>query len=74
MQLIANWRAVLRHAWSIKFMLAAGVFTGLEFILPYVRDYLPIGSGWFTALAFIATAGGLITRLLAQRNTQEGAP
>jgi len=74
MHLVANWRAVLSHAWSIKFMLIAGVFSGLEFALPYMRGFFPLDSGVFALLAFVATAGGVISRLIAQRNTQEGAP
>ena len=72
--LLPNWRKVLVHAWSIRFMLAAGIFSGLEFILPYIEDFFPLDKGVFALLAFFATAGGLISRLLAQRNPQEGAP
>lgn len=74
MRLVANWRAVLLRAWSIKFMLAAALFSGLEFALPYMRDFFPLDQGVFALLAFFATAGGFISRLIAQRNTQEGAP
>ena len=55
-------------------MLIAGAFSGLEFALTYMRDFLPLDPDVFAALAFFATAGGLISRLIAQRNTQEGAP
>jgi hypothetical protein len=72
MRLIANWRQVLVRAWSIKFMLIAGVFSGLEFALPYLEPVFPLDPGVFALLAFFATAGGLISRLIAQRNTQEG--
>lgn len=72
MILLPNWQAVLRHAWSIKFMLAAGLFTGLEFILPYLHDVFPLDRGVFALLGFVASAGGLVSRLLAQRNPQEG--
>lgn len=73
MRLIANWQGVLQRAWSIKFMLAAGLFTGLEFILPYIKDFFPLDHGVFAALAFFATAGGLVSRLIAQRTTREGS-
>jgi hypothetical protein len=72
MHLVANWRAVLLRAWSIKFMLVAGVLSGLEFALPYMREFFPLDNGVFALLAFFATAGGLVSRLIAQRNTQEG--
>jgi hypothetical protein len=72
MRLVANWQGVLRRAWSIKFMLIAGVFSGAEFALPYTREFFPLDPGVFALLAFFATAGGLISRLIAQRNTHEG--
>jgi hypothetical protein len=55
-------------------MIVAGLFSGLEFALPYMREFFPLDPGVFAALAFFATAGGLVSRLIAQRNTQEGAP
>lgn len=73
MRLIPGWQGVLRRAWSIKFMLAAGLFTGLEFVLPYIHDFFPLDRGVFAALGFIATAGGLVSRLIAQRQTHEAA-
>lgn len=73
MTFLPNWRQVLTGAWSIRFMLAAGIFSGAEFALPYMRDFFPLDNGVFAALAFVATAGGFISRLLAQRNPQEGA-
>jgi hypothetical protein len=32
--LVANWRRVLRYAWSIRLMLFAGLLSGLELVLP----------------------------------------
>jgi hypothetical protein len=72
-RLISNWQEVLTKAWSIRFMLAAGFFSGAEFALPYMRDFFPLDNGVFAALAFVSTAGGFISRLLAQRNPHEGA-
>lgn len=71
--LLPNWREVLTRTWSIRFMLAAGIFSGAEFALPYMRDFFPLDNGVFAALAFVSTAGGFVSRLLAQRNPQEGA-
>lgn len=73
MTLLPNWRAVLLRAWSIKFMLAAALFSGLEVALPLMRDVFPLDPGGFAALAFITTAAAFISRLVAQRNTHEGA-
>lgn len=72
MFLLPNWRRVLVRAWSIRFMLIAGIFSGLEFALPYIEPVFPLDPGVFALLAFFATAAGLVSRLIAQRNTQEG--
>lgn len=70
-KLIANWRKVLRYAWSIRLMLIAGVFSGLEFTLPYFRSVFPLDEGVFAALSVVTIAAAFVTRLVAQRNTQE---
>lgn len=72
MKLVANWREVLRYAWSIKLMVLAGLFSGLEVALPFMRDFFPLDPGVFAALAFLTTAGAFVSRLIAQRNTHEG--
>ena len=43
MRLVPNWRRVLRHAWSIRFNLAALVFAAAEIILPLYQDVIPRG-------------------------------
>jgi len=42
MKLVANWRAVLRRAWSVRLMLAAGLLSGAEIALPLLDGLLPI--------------------------------
>lgn len=61
---IANWRAVLRHAWSIRLMLLAALLSGAEVALPLFEYSIP--TGIFAALSAAVTAAALIARLLAQ--------
>ena len=68
MKLIPNWREVLARAWSIRLMLAAGLFSGLEIALPLFHDVFPLDRGVFAALSLIFTAVAFVTRLLAQRS------
>ncbi|WP_184117430.1 hypothetical protein [Aminobacter sp. DSM 101952] len=42
MTLVANWRAVLRQAWSVRLMLLAALLSGIEVMLPLVGGLLPI--------------------------------
>jgi hypothetical protein len=50
MKPVANWRAVLRRAWSIRLMLLAGLLWGAEVALPLLDGILPIPPGIFAAL------------------------
>ena len=72
MRLVANWRAVLRRAWSIKLIILAGILSGAEIALPLIQDLLPIPRGVFAGLSFLATAAGLVARLVAQQSVSGG--
>lgn len=47
MRLVAEWRRVLRCAWSIRLLIIAGVLSGAEIGLPLIQDLLPIPRGVF---------------------------
>lgn len=66
MQLYDNWREIVRKAWSIRFMLLAGLLTGLEVAVPLLAGFLP--HGVFAALAGLSTCAALIARLVAQKS------
>ena len=61
----ADWRYVLRHAWSVRLLVLAALLSGVEIVLPFWSDYF--SRGLFTALSFIATAGALAARLMVQK-------
>lgn len=67
MTLVADWRAVLRHAWSIRFILLAALFSGLEVAVPLLQGLLPISPGLFAVLCFACVVGAFIARLVAQK-------
>ena len=62
--LLDDWRRVLRRAWSIRFSLLAACFTAVEVVLPFMGDFLP--RGLFVLLAFGASLGATVARLVAQ--------
>jgi hypothetical protein len=64
--LVTDWRAILRRAWSIRLMILAGLLSAAEVVLPLYVDTIP--RGLFAGLSILATAGGFVARLLAQRN------
>ena len=64
MKLKPNWRNIARKAWSFKLGVIAGMFSGLEIILPLFVDSFPRST--FAILSFIAAVGAVISRLIAQ--------
>lgn len=67
MQLLPDWRAVLRHAWSVRLIILAGLFSGAEVALPFFDGILDVPAGVFAALSAAATCGAFITRIIAQK-------
>jgi len=72
MRLVWNWQAVLRHAWSIRLLVVAGVLSGAEVALPLLDGVLDIPKGVFAALSFLATAGAFVSRIVAQQSVSGG--
>lgn len=64
MQLIENWRVVLRKAWSSRLILLAAGLSGVEVVLPFLQSALPVGL--FALASFLVTAAALVARLVAQ--------
>lgn len=64
--LIPEWRLVLKRAWSIRLIAAAGALSGLEVALPFVEPFVAIPPGMFAALAAATTAAAFVARVLAQ--------
>jgi len=62
--LLDDWRRVARRAWSFRFSLIAAAFTAAEVVIPLFGDVLP--RGVFVLLAFSASIGAAIARLVAQ--------
>ena len=64
--LIANWRQVLKHAWSIRIIILAGLLSGVEVVLPIIDGFIDIPRGVFAGASMLATAGAFVARLVAQ--------
>lgn len=68
MKLVANWREVLRYAWSIRLLVLAGLLSGVEVALPLINGVLPIPAGIFAGLSFVVVALAFVARIVAQSN------
>lgn len=66
MKLYSNWKEILVKAWSIRFMLMAGILSGIEMILPLFADQFP--KNIFAALSFVFVSAAFVSRLVAQRD------
>lgn len=62
-----EWRKIMRHAWSVRLLVLAFVFSAMEVALPLVQSVLPVPVGVFAALSGLATGGAFVARLLAQK-------
>lgn len=64
-KIIPNWKSILKHAWSIRLMLLAGLLSGIEVALPFFVDDFPKGVA--AGLSLAVTFAALISRLVAQQ-------
>lgn len=66
MRLIPEWRKVLRYGWSVRLIVLAGFLTGLEAILPFAPELLPIPIEYLAVSQFLIVMGALFARFIAQ--------
>lgn len=68
MQLVDNWRVLLRRAWSIWLMTLAGLGEAASIGFVLLVGYAPL---WLSILVLVLIAAGVPARLLAQKNVDE---
>lgn len=64
MKLVEDWKDVARKAMSMRFVILAGLLSGIEVILPVFADSVP--RGIFAFLSLLAAVSGAIARVVAQ--------
>lgn len=74
MHLVHNWRAVLQRAWSVRLMIAAAFFSGLEVCLPLLDGYVDIPPRLFAVLSGLTVSAAFIARFTAQKGINNGQP
>lgn len=71
LELKADWRRVLRHAWSVRLMILAALLSGAEVAISVVTAFeiIPpfLPAGLFAALAGLVTVAAFVARVLAQK-------
>jgi hypothetical protein len=69
-QLVWNWKAIVKRAWSMRLMLLATVFSGLEVALPLLDGVLPVSKGVFAGLCGLTVVIAMWARLIYQPNVR----
>jgi hypothetical protein len=67
LQLHWNWRDILMHAWSVRWMALAGIFGTGEAVVPLFATAMPVGV--FAGLTLVCVMGGIWSRVLIQPGT-----
>jgi hypothetical protein len=63
---VADWRAVLRHAWSIRLIVLSILLNAAAAALMF-GDALPISPLALVVLTFATNVAALVARVVAQR-------
>ena len=72
MRPLGNWRAVLRHAWSVRLAVLAALLSAIEVALPVFTSDPPIERGTFAALSGLVTLAAALARFVAQKPLSGG--
>jgi hypothetical protein len=65
---VEHFGRIFKRAWSIKLILAAGLFSGMEIALPILDQWILIPRGGFAALSGFTSMAALVSRLVAQQS------
>lgn len=66
LQLVEDWRTILKKAWSVKFNVAAALFGGAELAVAlYQPEGVPRGA--FAGIAFMVSICAAGARVMAQK-------
>lgn len=66
MNLIPNAGPVLKHAWSVRLIIAAALLSAIEVGLAIFGPFLPVRPGIFAALSMAVTFAAFVARFVAQ--------
>ena len=69
MSLIHDWRRVLKRAWSLRLIVLATIFSGLEVAVQFLQDdFEPLfPKGVFAIIAGVVSIAAFVARLMAQK-------
>lgn len=65
MKFYDNWREILKRSWSLRFIILAGILSGIEVILPFFSEDIP--RNFFAILSFFFVSAAFVARLVVQK-------
>lgn len=68
MKLLDNWVDILTYAWSIRFIVLAGILSGIEVYLQIFGSPVWMPLGVFAVLSAAVSCLALVSRILVQKN------
>ncbi|WP_276122579.1 DUF7940 domain-containing protein [Pararhizobium qamdonense] len=68
MKLRADWKKILKNAWTVRLFLFAAAMSGLEAVIPYLPAFLAINPIWIAILTPLTCMLGIYARLVAQKS------
>ena len=66
-----DWKRILIKAWSIRLIVIASILSGIEAIIPFLGDALPIPPGLFAALSLFISASAFFARIVSQKDFRD---
>jgi hypothetical protein len=71
MTLLHDWKHIVKRAWSIRLILASGLLSGVELVLPYFSDAIP--RGVFACLSIVVAMAATYARIVVQKGMHDGS-
>lgn len=67
MELLYNWKLILKHAWSVRLMLLAALVDGINAAWPYFENFIPVTQPIFGSIGGLLTIAAIVARFVAQK-------
>ncbi|TGP22284.1 MULTISPECIES: hypothetical protein [unclassified Mesorhizobium] len=67
MRLVDNWRAVLKHAWTVRIAIFAALLNGIAVTVAIITGAMPFPPIWLAIVNGVLTAAVPIVRLIPQK-------
>lgn len=70
LNLVWNWRRVLKKSWSVRLALLSALLSAVEFAMPFIAPAQ--SSRRFAALALSVSIAAGVARIIAQKDIHDG--